>query len=154
MSLEISSPAFSSGTTIPARYTCSGADVSPPLAWRNVPATAKCLAIICEDPDAPGGTFYHWGIYGLPTTLTSLAEGVDTISMPKGAKVVHNSFGSADYRGPCPPSGHGTHHYHFRLFALSTPNLTIGKGADCQGLLASLRPHVVATAEVVGTFAR
>lgn len=154
MRLEVFSPAFSSGATIPVRYTCNGEDLSPPLAWSNVPATAKSLALICEDPDAPGGTFYHWGIHGLPITLTSLAEGVDTKSIPKGAQVVHNSFGSADYRGPCPPTGHGIHHYHFRLFVLSTPNLTIGKGTDYQSLLASLRPHVVTTAEVVGTFAR
>ena len=106
MQLEIFSPAFSSGAMIPVRHTCNGEDVSPPLAWGNVPATAKSLALICEDPDAPGGTFYHWGIYDLPTRLTSLAEGVDTKSMPKGANTVRNSFGSGDYRGPCPPTGH------------------------------------------------
>ena len=154
MHFEIFSPAFSSGAMIPVRHTCSGEDVSPPLAWSNVPSAAKSLALICEDPDAPGGTFYHLGIYDLPATQTSLAEGVDTKSMPKGAKAVRNSFGSADYRGPCPPTAHGIHHYHFRLFALSTPNLTIGKGADCQILLALMLPHVVATTEVIGTFAR
>ena len=154
MNFELTSPAFVSGAAIPARHTCAGEDRSPPLIWGNLPAAAKSLALICEDPDAPGGTFYHWGIYDLLVNLGALAEGIGEKSMPKDAKTVHNSFGSAGYRGPCPPKGHGVHHYHFRLFALSTPTLILSKGADCRTLLASLRPHVVATAELVGTFAR
>ena len=87
MHFEIFSPAFSPGAMIPVRHTCNGEDVSPPLAWSNVPAPAKSLALVCEDPDAPGGTFYHWGIHDLPTTVTSLAEGVDTKSIPEGVKI-------------------------------------------------------------------
>ena len=154
MSLEIFSPVFASGTAIPVRYTCAGEDISPPLGWSNVPADAKSLALICEDPDAPGGTFYHWGLYDIPANLTSLAEGSGTASMPKAAKTTSNSFGSAGFRGPCPPKGHGIHHYHFRLFALAVPSLAVGRSAGCRELLDALRPHIVSSAELVGTFAR
>jgi Raf kinase inhibitor-like YbhB/YbcL family protein len=110
------------------------------------------LALICEDPDAPGGTFYHWGLYNLPADSTALPEGAK--SLPQGAKTARNSFGSAGYRGPCPPKGHGVHHYHFRLFALSVPQIGIGGSADCRKLLAALQPHIMASADLVGTFSR
>jgi Raf kinase inhibitor-like YbhB/YbcL family protein len=151
MTLQLTSSAFTAGAAIPARHTCNGQDQSPPLRWSGVPAAAESLALICEDPDAPGGTFYHWGLYDLPAGLGSLGEGA---SMPKGAKAVHNDFGSIGYRGPCPPKGHGTHHYHFRLFAVSKPHLTVPASAGCKELLAVLRAHIVASAELVGTFAR
>jgi hypothetical protein len=151
MTLQLTSSAFAADAAIPVRHTCNGQDLSPPLSWSGVPAAAKSLALICEDPDAPGGTFYHWGLYDLPADLGALAEGA---SMPKGAKAVHNDFGSIGYRGPCPPKGHGSHHYHFRLFALSSPHLAIAERAGCKQLLAALRPHIVVSAELVGVFAR
>jgi len=151
MTLQLTSSAFAGGAPIPARHTCNGQDLSPPLGWSGVPAAAKSLALICEDPDAPGGTFYHWGLCDFPANLVSLGEGA---SLPEGAKTVRNDFGSAGYRGPCPPKGHGIHHYHFRLFALSVPHLTVLSSAGCKELLAALRSHVLASAELVGTFGR
>lgn len=151
MTLQLTSSAFTAGAPIPARHTCNGQDLSPPLSWSGVPTAVKSLALICGDPDAPGGTFYHWGLYDLPADLGSLGEGA---SIPKGAKTVHNDFGSIGYRGPCPPKGHGTHHYHFRLLALSIPHLTILASGGCKELLAALRPHILASAEFVGTFER
>lgn len=151
MTLQLTSSAFAAGAPIPVRHTCNGQDLSPPLGWSGVPAAAKSLALICEDPDAPGGTFYHWGLFDLPAELASLAEGTST---PKGAMAARNDFGSAGYRGPCPPKGHGIHHYHFRLFALSVPHLTVPSSAGCKELLAALRSHVLASADLVGTFGR
>ncbi len=151
MTLQLTSSAFAAGAPVPARHTCNGQDLSPPLSWSGVPAAANSLVLICDDPDAPGGTFYHWGLYDLPAGLGSLGEGA---SIPKGAKAVHNDFGSIGYRGPCPPKGHGTHHYHFRLFALSAPHLKVADLAGCKELLAALRPHIVASAELVATFSR
>jgi Raf kinase inhibitor-like YbhB/YbcL family protein len=154
MPFELSSSAFRSGEAVPLRHSCSGKDISPPFKWSGVPPATQSLALICEDPDAPGGTFYHWGVYNLPSRVNSLAEGVDAESIGDGATTVRNSFGSTDYRGPCPPKGHGVHHYHFRLFALSVPGLQLGANPDCRGLVAAVRAHVVASTELVGTFAR
>jgi Raf kinase inhibitor-like YbhB/YbcL family protein len=151
LSLKLTSSAFEQGEAIPARHTCTGQNISPPLNWEGVPASAKSLTLICEDPDAPVGTFYHWGLYDLPAGLTSLAEGAP---LPSGAKSVLNSFNAAGYRGPCPPRGHGTHHYHFRLFALSVATLPLGSSAGCRELLRAVETHVIASAELMGTFAR
>jgi Raf kinase inhibitor-like YbhB/YbcL family protein len=153
MTFALTSSAFKAGNPIPARHTCSGADLSPPLAWSGASADVKSLALICEDPDAPGGTFYHWGFYDIPPGVTALAEGTGKKSIP-AAKLATNSFGSSGYRGPCPPRGHGTHHYHFRLFALSAAKLNVSAGADCRSLLAALEPYVLAEAQLVGTFSR
>jgi hypothetical protein len=147
----ISSAAFEANGTIPTDYTCSGADKSPPLAWSGAPGGAASFALVCEDPDAPGGTFYHWGVYNLSADLQGLEEGA---SLPKGAKTVRNSFGTMGYRGPCPPKGHGTHHYHFRLIALSVPEFDLSERTDCKALLAALRPHTIGSVEIVGTFSR
>jgi Raf kinase inhibitor-like YbhB/YbcL family protein len=151
MTLQLTSSAFAAGAPIPVRHTCSGQDLSPPLSWNGVPAAAKSLALICEDPDAPGGTFHHWGLFDLPAELASLGEGAPP---GKDAKAARNDFGSAGYRGPCPPKGHGIHHYHFRLFALSVPHLTVPASASCKALLAAVHPHVLASADLVGTFGR
>jgi hypothetical protein len=92
----------------------------------------RSLALVCEDPDAPGGTFFHWGIYDLRADVTTLPEAAE--SLQGQMKTAKNSFGSYGYRGPCPPKGHGTHHYHFRLFALSTARLEIGSSSKAAGM--------------------
>src|SRR6266536_2438083 len=98
---ELRSDAFGDGEPIPARYTCEGEDVSPPLAWTGVPEGAVSLALICDDPDAPSGTFTHWVAWGIDPSTGGLAEGQ---SAPREGP---NGFGSGGYRGPCPPPGHG-----------------------------------------------
>ncbi len=118
MSFELTSPAFSSEGTMPDRYTCEGADVSPPLEWANAPEGTQEFALICEDPDASGGTFVHWLLYGVPAGLTELLEDVSSESeLPWGAVQGRNDFGNVGYGGPCPPMGE-THRYFFRLHAL------------------------------------
>ena len=113
--MNLTSPAFEDGTDIPRKFSCDGDDVSPPLAWENVPGDAKALALIVDDPDAHG--FVHWVAFDIPATSGGLAEGIspNDPSLRQGT----NSFGKAGWGGPCPPSG--THHYRFRLFAIREP---------------------------------
>jgi Raf kinase inhibitor-like YbhB/YbcL family protein len=144
--LALSSPAFQQGRSIPARYTCAGADRSPPLRWAHLPQTARSLALRVDDPNAPGGTFTHWTIWNLPATTTSLAAGV------KWSFQGRNSFGRIGYGGPCPPAGR-THHYVFWLYALDA-RLTLRRGATRAQFGRAIRGHIVATANLVGLYRR
>jgi Raf kinase inhibitor-like YbhB/YbcL family protein len=146
MTFTLKSPAFESGAPIPTKYTADGADVSPPLEWSQAPQGAKSFLLVVEDPDAPAGTFRHWGVYNI--TGTSLAEGA------AAQATAVNDFGTAGYRGPAPPRGHGVHHYHFKLAALSVDTLTPPKRAAVAELWRSARKHIIAETELVGTYAR
>jgi Raf kinase inhibitor-like YbhB/YbcL family protein len=110
--ITVTSPAFGDGQPIPQRYTCDGDEVSPPLAWSGIPGDAAALALVVDDPDAPGGTYVHWTVVGIDPSR----HGVDEGSVPAGGVEVANSSGDASYAGPCPPSG--THHYRFTVYAL------------------------------------
>jgi Raf kinase inhibitor-like YbhB/YbcL family protein len=147
--VKLASPAFADGQAIPARYTCDGENVSPELQWSDVPAGTLSLALTCEDPDAPGGTFTHWVIWNLDPALDGLRSG----EVPPGALQGRNDFGHIGYGGPCPPPGHGRHHYHFTLYALSrrTP---LSEGATITELRNALGSHVLDEAELVGTYER
>ncbi|HXP76535.1 MAG TPA: YbhB/YbcL family Raf kinase inhibitor-like protein [Stellaceae bacterium] len=152
MTLRLTSSAFRSGDKIPQRFTCEGANVSPPLSWSGAPEAARSFALFCSDPDAPGGTFYHWAIFDIPRTTTELAEHHrPAAALPHEAM---NDFGKKGHGGPCPPHGHGDHHYHFRLFALDTESLPAGPRASCRDIERASKEHAVAEAELVGTFAR
>src|SRR5262245_38071431 len=106
MKLELTSTSFKEGEPIPARFTCDDADVSPALKWSGVPASAKSLALICDDPDAPAGTWVHWVLYDLPATVNDLPEAMPSSeSTPQGARQGTNDFGRVGYNGPCPPPG-------------------------------------------------
>ena len=155
MKLTITSKAFADGQSIPAKYTEDGQDVSPPLAWSDVPPGTKELALIVDDPDAPTAQpWVHWVIYKIPADVTELAEGIATkgeLSAPAAALQGKNSWGSIGYRGPAPPSG--VHHYHFKLYALGAElNLTSGAGKDA--LLAAMKPHILAEGKLIGTYKR
>ena len=153
MRMEIRSPAFASKTRIPDRYTCDGADCSPPLSWTGIPAAAKSLVVLCDDPDAPGGIWHHWAAFDIPPTLTSLPE--DFANAPVAS--VHqadNDFGRSGYGGPCPPPGHGVHHYRFRLIALGVPRLGLRSGASCRQVELAARRHAIAEAELIGMYSR
>ena len=151
--LALTSPAIAPGAPIPADYACTGADRSPALAWSDAPQSTKSFALIVDDPDAPGGTFIHWVAYNIPARVTSLPAG-----LPQTAEIAGdgtngiNSFERIGYNGPCPPSGK-VHHYHFRLFALDSM-LTPGDKAGADAVRSAMKGHVVATAELVGTFER
>lgn len=146
--------AVADGEAIDARYACDGEDVSPALAWEGVPEGAAELALILDDPDAPGGTFTHWLVYGLAPGETSLPEGVppgeqaDSPSLRQGV----NDFGAAGYGGPCPPGGE-THRYVFRLLALDG-ELGLEGGAGRAELLDAVEGRILAETTLTGTYAR
>jgi Raf kinase inhibitor-like YbhB/YbcL family protein len=155
--MKIASPAFTGGAAIPRRFTSEGPDVSPELRCDAVPPAAKALAIIVDDPDAPRPEpWVHWVIFNLPADLKALPEGVAKDAkpaQPAGAIQGRNTWGTVGYRGPEPPKGHGVHHYHFKLYALDAM-LDPKPGLDKDGLLAAMRGHIVAEAELVGTYER
>jgi Raf kinase inhibitor-like YbhB/YbcL family protein len=148
-SIDVTSPAFGHNSAIPARYTCSGADVSPPINWAGVPSGAQTLALTVIDPDAPGKPFVHWVIFNLPASSTGLPEGT---APPEGGMQGRNDFGSNGYRGPCPPPG-APHHYHFKVYALDT-KLSLRSGTSESDFGNAIKGHVLATGELIGTFKR
>ena len=154
MPLEIKSPAFAHNGPIPREHTCEGRDSAPPLEWTGVPAAAKSLALIVDDPDAPDPkapkmTWVHWVLYNLPPTATSLPAGATKASLPPGTREANNDWGKPGWRGPCPPIGR--HRYFFKLYALDVVLPEIA-GADKAKLEAAMKGHVVAEGQLIGTY--
>ena len=147
--ITLESPAFKRGGEIPARYTCDGADVSPALRWFSVPRRAKELALLLEDPDAPGGTFVHWSVWGIPASATGFQDDVPTASLQQGK----NGFGKVGYGGPCPPKGAAPHRYVFTLYALSQP-LAAGNGASGDEVQKAIGDVAIAKGEFTGKYGR
>lgn len=154
MALAITSPAFGHGDEIGRRFTCDGDDVSPPLTWSGVPADTMSLALLCDDPDAPRGTWHHWAIFDIPADVTALPEGYRRQERVGNIRQAVNDFGTVGYGGPCPPPGHGLHHYHFHLLALGIETLGLGESALCVDVAKAAQPHILAEAELVGTYKR
>ena len=153
MNIQVTSTAFAEGQPIPAKYTGDGNDVSPPLAWTNAPADAKSFALICDDPDAPAGTWVHWVRYNLPPNVTALAEDTPkTWQLSNGAGQGENDFKKTGYNGPAPPTGK-PHRYYFKLYALDTV-LDLKSGATKAGLLKAMEGHVLAQGQLMGTYQR
>jgi len=153
MSFAVNSTAFANGGAIPGRYTCSGEDVSPALSWNDVPAGTHSLALIAEDPDAPGGTWTHWIIWNLPAQATSLPEGVPASeTLDNGARQGRNDFRRIGYGGPCPPPGK-PHRYFFNLYALDAA-LNLKPGAARNELERAMKGHVLSKAEWMGKYGR
>lgn len=157
MSITIDSPSFARGGAIPRRYTGDGEDVSPQLDWTGIPEGTRELVLIVDDPDAPRAEpWVHWVVYKIPADADGLGEdagGGDGAALPVGALQGRNDFGATGYGGPAPPRGHGTHHYHFTLYALDIP-LDVVPGADKAGLLMAMEGHILARGELVGTYER
>jgi Raf kinase inhibitor-like YbhB/YbcL family protein len=152
MAMNLTSSAFAQGQPIPAQYSCDGKGVSVPLAWTDVPAAAKSLALIMDDPDAPSGTFVHWVIYNIPASSGSLAENISgAANLADGSLQGKNSAARTGYTGPCPPGG--THRYFFKLYALDTM-LSLASGAGKNDLLKAMQGHILAQGELMGTFSR
>jgi Raf kinase inhibitor-like YbhB/YbcL family protein len=154
MALVIKSSAFAPNGAVPIKYTCESDDVSPALEWTGVPASAKSLALIVDDPDAPDPAapkmvYVHWVLYDMPTSATGLPEGVTSAQLPKGTREGKNDFGKVGYGGPCPPIGR--HRYFFKLYALDASLGDLG-GATKADVEAAMRGHVVEQAELVGTY--
>ena len=151
--MTLTSTAFSSGRPIPTKYTCDGADISPPLKWQGVPEGAKSLALICDDPDAPVGTWVHWVLYDLPTATTELTEKVATTdTLPGGAKQGLNDFKRTGYGGPCPPPGK-PHRYFFKIYALDMAT-ALKPRASKADVLRAIDGHILAQGELMGTYQR
>lgn len=153
MALTLTSTAFEEGKSIPSKHTCDGEDISPALAWRGVPEGTKSLALICDDPDAPVGTWVHWVLYGVPADTTSLPQGVPQQESVEGVGVQgRNDFKRIGYGGPCPPPG-TPHRYFFKLYALDdVPALE--PGATKKALLAAMEGHVLAQGQLMGRYRR
>jgi len=144
--VKLTSSAFAEGAPIPARHTCEGDDVSPPLTWTDVPAGTKSFALICDDPDAPGKTWVHWVVWDIPPSTTALPEGFD------GAEQGLTDFRRTGYGGPCPPPGK-PHRYFFKLYALKEP-LAVAPRATKADVERAMQGKVLASAIRMGTFAR
>ena len=152
MEIKITSSAFEEGGLIPAKYTCDGADVSPPLQWDAVPEGTKSIALICDDPDAPMGTWVHWVLFNLPSDAKELAENIPAEeTLPNGAKQGVNDFGRIGYGGPCPPGG--THRYFFKIYALDT-EVGLEAGADKRRLLKTMEGHILEQGQLIGKYKR
>ena len=152
MTLEITSSAFSEGEMIPTGYTCDGPDVSPDLAWTGVPETTQSLALICDDPDAPMGTWVHWVLFNIPPGARGLPGEISPdAALENGARHGTNDFGRLGYGGPCPPGG--THRYFFKLYALDT-DLDLASGITKAQLVEAMEGHILAEAQLMGTYNR
>jgi Raf kinase inhibitor-like YbhB/YbcL family protein len=150
--LKLTSTAVKEGEAIPRGYTCDGANVSPPLEWTGVPKSAKTIAIIADDPDAPSGTFVHWVLFNLPAAGLGLIENTpQTETLNGGGVQGKNDFGKTGYGGPCPPSG--THRYFFKFYALDI-ELPLQAGATKDEVEKAMEGHVVAQAQLMGTYSR
>ena len=153
MNLKIASSAFTQGHAIPNKYTCEGEDISPPLQWSGTPDGTKSFALICDDPDAPAGTWVHWVIFNLPATTTGLPEKMaGTETLPDGAAQGITGFKRTGYGGPCPPRGK-PHRYFFKLYALDAV-LPLEPKATKQELLQAMRGHILAEGQLMGTYQR
>jgi Raf kinase inhibitor-like YbhB/YbcL family protein len=146
--LSLTSDAFQNGQPIPKQYTCDGADQTPALKWGEPPAGTKSFALVIDDPDAPSGTFRHWGVFDIPASARSIGGG------QRVGTEVTNDFGKPGYGGPCPPRGHGPHHYHFKLFALDVDRLQLGADAKVADVESEAGKHAIAQGELIGTYER
>jgi Raf kinase inhibitor-like YbhB/YbcL family protein len=148
--MEIMSSAFKDGSTIPTKYTCDNLDISPPLEWSGSPDGTKTFAIICDDPDAPGGTWVHWVIYNIAANHYSLPENVPEMENLKNiARQGKTDFGTNGYSGPCPPDG--THRYYFRIYALDT-ELDSRTDMTRKELLKAMEGHILDQGKLMGTY--
>jgi Raf kinase inhibitor-like YbhB/YbcL family protein len=152
--LSLTSTAFGDGEEIPRAHCRDGADSPPPLTWSGAPEGTASLALVCDDPDAPRGTWVHWVLYDVPAEASGLAAGAGKSQRsPSGGVAGTNDFGESGWGGPAPPRGHGTHHYEFRLFALDR-KLGLPPGALKQELVSAMKGHILAEARLTGTYRR
>jgi len=150
--MKIESPSFAQAQPIPQKYTCDGGDVSPELRWSNAPQETKSYALIADDPDAPAGIWVHWVLYNIPVKTNELPEGVPKTATTAAGIQGLNDFKKIGYGGPCPPPGK-PHRYFFKLYAMDT-ELPVKTGATKKDIEAAMQGHVLASAEVMGTYQR
>jgi Raf kinase inhibitor-like YbhB/YbcL family protein len=152
MPFTLSSSEFIHESAVPARFSCDGENISPPLQWSDPPQGTESFALISDDPDAPGGMWVHWLLYNIPANVRTLPEAIPPEKeLPDGSRYGENSFGRLDYGGPCPPSG--THRYFFKLYALDVI-LDLEPGATKEALLQAMEGHILAETVLIGTYSR
>ena len=152
MAIQLTSEAFSDGTMIPKRFTCDGEDRSPPLSWSGLPTETASLALICDDPDAPVGTWDHWVLFNIPASATGLPENVSAkATLDDGSVHGNNSWGRLGYGGPCPPGG--THRYFFKLYALDI-ELDLKTGATKSQLVKAMEGNILDQGQLMGKYRR
>ena len=145
MAFTVTSRAFRNGNAVPKQFTCDGSDTPPPLEVSGAPEGTRSFAVIMDDPDAPNGTFTHWLAYDVP-------PGAGELEVDRG-KTLRNGFGREGYGGPCPPSGHGVHHYNITVYAVDVPSLDL-RGAGRKDLERTLKTHTLGTARLTGEYER
>ena len=145
--MKVTSPSFANNQPIPAKYTCDGLNINPPLSFSDIPSNAKSLALIVDDPDAPGGTWTHWILWNISPETKTIEEN----SVLKNAVEGMTSFGKPGYGGPCPPSG--THRYFFKLYALDE-TLSLSTSTNVTELTKAMKDHIVAQAELIGLYSK
>jgi Raf kinase inhibitor-like YbhB/YbcL family protein len=150
MTFQLTSDAFTNGQSIPAKYTCVGKNISPALTWTEPPANTQSFALIVDDPDAPIGTWVHWVLFNIPAATRSLQENFSATG-DNTSVIGKNSSSHLSYDGPCPPSG--THRYFFKLYALDSA-LSLSSGASKEQVLNTMKGHILAQAELMGTFSK
>ena len=148
--MRLTSSAFADGAMIPRRFTCDGQDLSPPLAWADVPNNVRSFVLLCDDPDAPGGTWHHWAVYDIPRDRAMLPEGVALSD--DDFKQATNDFSRVGYGGPCPPPGN-PHRYFFKLYALDA-KLNLKAGVTKPDVERAMKGHTLAHAELIGRYGR
>jgi Raf kinase inhibitor-like YbhB/YbcL family protein len=151
MNMRLTSSAFPNGAPIPAAYTCDGANLSPPLAWSGIPAAARSLALIVDDPAAPKTTWVHWVLYNIPPDAGGLPQAVASAALPAGTREGRNDWHRTGYGGPCPPVGR--HRYFHKLYALDVVLPDLGTSGKAE-LEKAMRGHVLGEAQLIGTYQR
>tara|TARA_R110002124_G_scaffold233406_1_gene398692 strand:- start:60374 stop:60865 length:492 start_codon:yes stop_codon:yes gene_type:complete len=152
--MKLTSTAFEDGGNLPVKYSCDHDNISPALAWSHVPEGVKSFAIIADDPDAPAHIFVHWIMYNIPADLRNLPEHIpDKEKLKNGALQGRNDFRKIGYGGPCPPEGHGPHHYHFKLYALDIM-LDLEAGVSKEKLEIAIKGHVLDWTQLIGIYER
>jgi Raf kinase inhibitor-like YbhB/YbcL family protein len=151
MAFRLSSNAFADGEWIPELHSCQGADVSPSLEWSGEPGETRSFTLISEDPDAPAGTWTHWLLYDIPAKVHDLAQGYKPGALGLSGS---NDFGDQGYGGPCPPKGHGPHHYFFKLYALDVDRLDLRPNPKVEEVESEAHRHAIAQGELIGTYER
>jgi Raf kinase inhibitor-like YbhB/YbcL family protein len=152
MALIVESSVFGHNHRIPSKYTCDGLNISPPIAWKNIPEGTKSIVLIADDPDAPAGIWVHWVCYDLPPPVVALPEGVQAAdTLAQGGKQGRTDFGNVGYGGPCPPSG--THRYFFKVYALDCM-LGLSPGKTKQEIERAMKGHILGQGELIGTYSR
>lgn len=154
MGLNLSSSTFAEGERIPTRYTCEGQDISPPLEWNGAPKDVRSYALVCSDPDAPVGTWYHWAVFDIPPETSRLKEAFPTDARVGAIRQGVTDFSQTGYGGPCPPRGHGAHRYRFHHFALDAASLSLPGSLDCRDVERAGKDHRLAEITLTGTHSR